>query len=82
MDQQLIDMAINYSLKQTGGLTGLTENPEVCTRWTKSNHFLGPLREHQNKILRKNRNELHIELGKKRVLKDESIASDLKNLGA
>ena len=30
------------------------------------------LREHQNKILRKNRNERHIELGEKRILKDES----------
>ena len=40
--------------------------------WTKINHFLVALREHQNRILRKNRNERHIKLGEKRILKDES----------
>ena len=40
--------------------------------WTKINHVLVALREHQNRILRKNRNERHIKLGEKRILKDES----------
>ena len=48
------------------------ENPGACARWTKINNFLVALREYQNKILRKNRNERHIELGEKRILKDES----------
>ena len=38
----------------------------------KINHFLVALKEHQNKILRKNRMERHIELGEKRILKGES----------
>ena len=36
------------------------------------NHFLDALREHQSKTLWKNRNGRHIELGEKRILKDES----------
>ena len=69
---QVIEMTINCSSKETSGLTGKTENPGACARWTKINHFSVALREHQNKILRKNRNERHIELGEKRILKDES----------
>ena len=69
---QVIKMSINRSSKETGDLTGKTENPGACARWTEINHFLVALREHQNKILRKNRNETHIELGEKRILKDES----------
>ena len=68
----IIEMAINCSSKETGGLTGKTENPAACARQTKINHFLVALREHQNKFLRKNRNERHSELGEKRILKDES----------
>ena len=62
-------MTINRSSKETGGLTGKTENPGDCARCTKINHFLVALREHQNKILRKNRNERHIELGEKAYIK-------------
>ena len=68
---QFIEMTINRSSKETGGLTGKTENPVACARWTKINHFLVSIREHQNKILRNNRNERHTELGEKRILKDE-----------
>ena len=66
------DVIFEWSPKETVGLTGKTKNPEACVRWTKINHFLVELREHQNKILRKIRNERHIELGEKRMLKDES----------
>ena len=69
---QFIEMTINRSSKETGFLAGKTENPGACARWTKINHFLVALKEHQNKILRKNRNERHIEVGEKRILKDES----------
>ena len=58
--EQVIEMTINRSSKETGGFTGKTENPGACSRWTKINHFSVALREHQNKILRKNRNESHI----------------------
>ena len=69
----VIKMTINRSSKEIGGLTGKTENLGAYARWTKINHFLVALREHQNKILRKkNRNERHIELSEKRILKDES----------
>ena len=69
---RVIEVTINQSSKITLGLTGKTENPGVCARWTKINRFLLVLRAHQNKILRKNRNERHIYLGEKRILKEES----------
>ena len=65
-------MTINRSSKETSGLTGKTENLGACARWTKINYFIVALREHQNKILRKNRNQRHIELREKRILKGES----------
>ena len=40
--------------------------------WLKINHFLVALREYQNKILRKSKNDRHIEFVKKRILKDDS----------
>ena len=49
----VIKMTINRSSKEIGGLTGKTENLGAYARWTKINHFLVALREHQNKILRK-----------------------------
>ena len=69
---QVIEMTINRSSKETGCLIGKTENPGPCARWSKINHFLVAFREHQNKIFRKRRNERHIELVEKRILKDES----------
>ena len=48
---QVIEMTSNISSKQTGGLTGKTENPRAFARWTKMNHFLDALREHQSKTL-------------------------------
>ena len=69
---QVIEMAINCSSKETGDLTGKIENLGACARWIKINHFLVALRECQNKILRKNRNKRHIELDEKRILEDES----------
>ena len=46
----------------------------------KINHFLVALKEHQNKILRKNRMERHIELGEKRILKGESEIQMLRQM--
>ena len=65
-------MKIYLSSKEIFSLTGKTQKPGIYERWTKINHFLVALRKHQNEILRKNRNERYIELGEKRILKDES----------
>ena len=59
-------MTINRISKETGGLTGKTKNTGASTKWTKINHFLITFRAHQNKVLRTNRNERHIELVEKR----------------
>ena len=67
-----MEMTINCSSKKTGGLIGKTENPGPCAGWSKINHFLVELREYQNKILRKSKNDRHIEFVKKRILKDDS----------
>ena len=69
---QVIQMTINRSSKETDGLTGKTENPWGCSRSTKINYSLVVLRKHQHKILRVNRNERHIELDEKHILTDES----------
>ena len=53
---QVVERKINRLSRETCGLTGKTNNPGACARWTKLNHFLVALRKHQNKILRKNRN--------------------------
>ena len=75
----VIEMTINRSSKESGGLTGKTKNPEACARWIKFNHFLVALRKHQNKTLEKNRNGRHIELGEKHT--SLNVASYLKKLG-
>ena len=54
---QVIEITINRSSKETSGLTAKVENPGSCARWKRTNHFLVALREYQNKILRKSRNE-------------------------
>ena len=74
----VIEMTINRSSKESGGLTGKTKNPEACARWIKVNHFLVALIKRQNKILWKNRNEGHTELGEKH---SSNVASDFRNLG-
>ena len=62
---QVTKMTVNRTSKKHSGLNGKTENPGVCTRWENINYFSVKLREHQNKKLRADRNELHIELGEK-----------------
>ena len=64
-------MTINRSSKEIGGLTAKAENSGACARWAKINHFFVALRKHQNKVLRKNRNERHIKLGEKSKLKNK-----------
>lgn len=56
---QVIEITINWLSKETSGLTAKVEDPGACARWTRTNHFLVALREYQNKILRKSRNERH-----------------------
>ena len=43
---QVIEMTINQSSKDTGGLSGKTENVGASERWMRINHIMAALREH------------------------------------
>lgn len=64
---QVTEMAVNRTTKKNTVKTKTCENRKywACTRWVNINYFSLKLREHQNKKLRADRNELHIELGEK-----------------
>ena len=44
---QIIEVTINRSSKSTGGLSGKTQNVGAMTKWTRINHYLCVLAEHQ-----------------------------------
>ena len=41
---QIIEMTINRQSKDTGGLSGKTENVGASMRWTRINHIMAALR--------------------------------------
>ena len=57
---QVIEMIINRSCKQTGGLSCKTQNLGAMERWTRTNHLMVALREHMNNKLRKETGNKHI----------------------
>ena len=69
---QIIEMTINRSSKDTGGLSGKTENVGASERWMRINHIMAALREHLDTIVRKRTLSKHIDVGRKRMLNDEN----------
>ena len=67
---QLIETTINRFLKSTVGIAGKTEDPSACKKWTRLNHYLFVLKEYMDGKIGKVRQVRHIELGKKRIVKD------------
>ena len=45
---QIIECTINRSSKDTGEISGVTENVGVCERWMRSNNIFAALKEHLN----------------------------------
>ena len=69
---QIIEMTINRFSKETGGLSGQTENKGGSERWMRINHYIAALKQHLETKVRKAKNSSHLELGSKRMQKDEA----------
>lgn len=75
---QVIEMTINRSCKDVGGLSRNTENPGAMERWTRIHHHIVALREHQNKKIHKKTKQTHVDLGSGRIERDEHDVANIK----
>ena len=57
---QVIEMTINRSCKDVGGLSRNTQNPGATERWTKIHNHVVALRERLNKKIKKKVRERHV----------------------
>ena len=78
---QVIETTINRASKDTGGLSGKTENAGATERWMPINHLMSALRKKLDQVARKRTSSGHVDLGRKRLLSDkqdvETLASCL-----
>ena len=78
---QVIEMAINRASKDTGELSGKTENAVASESWMRINNLMADLREKLDHVTRKRTSSGHADLGRKRLLSDdqdvEALASCL-----
>ena len=75
---QIIEMTINRSCKDIGGLSQNTNNPGATERWTRTNHLMVALREHLNKKIRKQSKSTCRELSKTKIKRDENSVRDIQ----
>ena len=71
----VMETTINRYYKSVGGLSGKTENIGASNKCAILNHYLCLLKEHINHKIRKNKINYHVELGSRRVEKDEKDVS-------
>ena len=76
---QVIEMTINRSSKDTGGLSGKTENVGASERWMRINHIMAALREHLDALIKTRSWNKHVDLGRKRMLSDENDVATLSD---
>ena len=69
---QIIEMTINRFSKETGGLSGQTENKGASERWMRINHYIAALKQHLEAKVGKVNNSNHVEIGSKRMQEDEA----------
>ena len=55
-------MTINRASKDTGGLSGKTENAGASERWMRINHLMAALREKLDQVTRKRTCNGHVDL--------------------
>ena len=60
---QIIETIINRFSKETGGLSGITENKGASERWVRINPFIAALRDHSNVKLNKNKKHMILKWG-------------------
>ena len=68
---QMIETTVNRASKQTGGLSGKTENRGATEKWMRINHFMSALRENQSKKVRTKQRNQHEDLRSKKKERDE-----------
>ena len=77
---QTIETTINRFSKSTGGIQGKTEDEASCRKWVRLNHILCAVKEHMDKKIGKKKTiNKHIELGARRMEKDESDVESIVN---
>ena len=76
---QIIEMTINRSCKDIGGLSQNTDNPGATERWTRTNHLMVGLREHLNKKIRRQSKTSKKELGVAKIKRDENKVKAIKD---
>ena len=64
-------MNINRASKDTGGLSGKTENTGASERWVRINHLMAAFREELDQVTRKRTSSGYVDLRRKRLLSDE-----------
>ena len=76
---QMIEMTINRSSKDTGGLFGKTEMVGASERWMRINHTMVALREHLDALIKTRSWNKHVDLGRKRMLSDKNDVATLSD---
>ena len=76
---QVIQMTINHSSKDTGGLSGKTEDVGASERWMHINYIMAALREHLDALIKTKSWNKHVDLGRKRMLSDENDVATLSD---
>ena len=71
---QIIEMTVNRFSKETGGLSGNTENAGASQRWMRINHYLAALKQHLVERTKGTKTN-HVELGSKRMQQDEDAVA-------
>ena len=76
---QVIQMTINQSSKDTGGLSGKTEDVGASERWMRINYIMAALREHLDALIKTKSWNKHVDLERKRMLSDENDIAALSD---
>ena len=69
---QIIEVTVNRFSKETGGLSGVTQNCGASERRMRINHHMCALKECLDRKLRRQKSKKHIELGERRKIRDEA----------
>ena len=72
-------MTVNCASKDTGGLSGKTENAGASESWMQINHLMAALREKLDQETRKRTFSGHADLWRKKLLSDEQDVETLAN---
>ena len=74
---QVIEVTINCSSKDTGRLSGKAENAGASECWMWLSHLVAILREKLYQVARKRTSRCHVDLGMKRLLSDKKDVDTL-----